>query len=157
MRTIASMVATCAAVSLWLGGVALAERAAPRAPLTPALIEGSRSPLSPAGLRTSQLSLGRYYRTATVTRVRSDGMIFASFSAEPQLIEPGAILVLEIHSIAKTGSMPRWRCIAVNDVAECLGTSVRVRYLPSDQRVVLRARLLPASDPHELVASLPPR
>ncbi len=37
----------------------------------------------------------------------------------------------------------RWRCVAVHDVAECLGRPVRIRYLPGEKKVVLTGILRP--------------
>jgi hypothetical protein len=62
----------------------------------------------------------------------------AVFHAEPQLFGPGAVMLFEIFSDAKDGRVERFRCVALYDVAECLGTPVRIRYLPKDERIVLR-------------------
>ena len=65
---------------------------------------------------------------------------YATFSAEPLLIDSGAFTLFEIRSVAEAGSVPRWRCVARDGVAECLGAPVRIRYLP-DERIVLTAKL----------------
>ena len=93
--------------------------------------------------KETELVLDRYQRPFVVERVRSEMSKFAVFHAEPQSIEKNAILVFEIQSVSKEGSVPRWRCIAVDDVAECLGRAVKIRYLPGDDKVVLHATAKP--------------
>ena len=107
---------------------------------------GPRAPLKTADARGTALKLDRYHNEVTVVRTRTEGKAFATFVAEPRLLDRGAIVVFEIRSVAKTGVIPRWRCIAQDDVAECLGAPLRLRYLPDDEKIVLTARLRPASD-----------
>ncbi|MBI2376419.1 MAG: hypothetical protein HYV07_20660 [Deltaproteobacteria bacterium] len=104
----------------------------------------ARAPLVPAPQHVTQINLDAYQRTTMVTRERSPGKQFAAFSSDPHLLEPGSVMVFEIRSVAKSGEIVRWRCIAEHDVADCLGgKGVKVRYLPNDERVVLTARLEP--------------
>lgn len=119
----------------------------------PDILDG-RAPVEPADQRAHTLSFDRYHEALEVERPRTDGKEFATFSAEPQLIQPGAQVVLEIRSEAEAGSVLRWRCVAVHDVAECLGAPVRVRYLPEDARIVLTMRFLPRRVPGWVMASL---
>jgi hypothetical protein len=133
----------CAAVSLT--GVASAEQKATREPIKPQLLDGARAPVAPAKLRTNEFFLDRYDRVQKIMRKRTEGKTCALFTAEPQLIDKGAVMLIEIKSVSKSGSVPRWRCIAVHDVAECLGVPVKIAYLPSDDRIVLTATLKPAS------------
>jgi hypothetical protein len=62
----------------------------------------------------------------------------AVFHADPQLIDPNAVILFQAFSESSGSPTERWRCIAVDDVAECLGAPVSIRYRPSDERVVLR-------------------
>lgn len=96
--------------------------------------------------RTTEVPLVRYHQATTLVRPRTEGRRFATFEAEPSLLSPGSALVFEIYSMAPTGVVPRWRCVAVHDVADCLGTPVKVRYLPKDEKVVLKATLVPVNE-----------
>ena len=102
-----------------------------------------RIPVKAGQLRGSTFDLDRYHSQMEVVRVRTAGKDFATFVAEPKLLDPGAVMIFEIRSVAKTGSVRRWKCVAENDVAECLGKPVRIRYLPADDKVVLVAKLKP--------------
>lgn len=124
-------------------GAEASERAG-RAPVRPSVEAGTRAPLLPAPLRTSELRLSSYEQVVTVVRERGEGKRFASFLAEPALLQHGSAAVFEIRSDGTRGSLVRWRCVATRDVAECLGRPVRVKYLPDDERIVLTARLVPA-------------
>lgn len=131
------------------GKASAIKRAPLKAPRTP----GTRAPLErDYDLKTTKLSFEEYHQTAKVVRHRTEGKRYATFFAEPQLIDTGAAMIFEIRSVARTGSVSRWRCVAVNDVAECLGAPVRVRYLPADERIVLVARIAPRTSVAELGA-----
>jgi hypothetical protein len=129
----------------FLGSSASAEQKATREPIKPQLIDGARAPVAPAELRTSEFFLDRYDRVQKIVRKRTEGKTYALFTAEPQLIDKGAVMLIEIKSVSGAGAVPRWRCVAVHDVAECLGVPVKIAYLPSDDRIVLTATLKPAS------------
>ncbi|MCC7382578.1 MAG: hypothetical protein IT384_12145 [Deltaproteobacteria bacterium] len=116
----------------------------PEAP-PPKRVMTARAPLEPAQLRESTLSLDRYGRELVIVRERTPGKRVATFVAEPRFLEAGMRMVFEARSEAKSGSVVRWRCIATQDVAECLGSPVRIAYLPQDERVVLVARVEPAA------------
>jgi hypothetical protein len=105
-----------------------------------------RAPLEAGPLRENDLDLDRYFREVTVVRTRTPGKSFATFSAEPRLLDDGAAVVFEISSVAKSGVVNRWRCVATVDVAECLGTPVKIAYLPADEAIRLTAKLLPKAD-----------
>lgn len=102
-------------------------------------------PIEQTEARTSEFSFDTYHSGIQVVRTRSPGKVYATFTADPYLIDAGAAIVFEVRSVAKTGSVLRWRCVARDDVAECLGAPVRVRYLPEDEKIVLTARLVPQS------------
>jgi len=102
-----------------------------------------RLPLKAAQLRGTSFNLERYHSQVEVVRLRTAGKDFATFVAEPQLLDRGSVMIFEIRSVAETGSVKRWSCVAQNDIAECLGKPVRVRYLPADEKVVLIAKLKP--------------
>ncbi|MBI4821239.1 MAG: hypothetical protein HY791_33575 [Deltaproteobacteria bacterium] len=113
-----------------------------------------RAPIAPADQRVTEMSLDAYQRTMVVSRERTPGKDFAAFSSDPHLLESGSVMVFEVRSIAKTGEIVRWRCVAERDIAECLGGSgVKVRYLPNDERIVLLARLEPRVVMDSAVAS----
>lgn len=129
-----------AVMTAWLGWGATTE-AAPTKERTP--LKASET------ARTTEVPLVRYHQAMTLVRPRTEGRRFASFEAEPNLLTPGSAMVFEIYSMAPTGVVPRWRCVAVHDVADCLGTPVKVRYLPKDEKVVLKATLVPATEVSE--------
>ncbi len=106
----------------------------------------ARSPIRAADLRRTPLQLDRYHNEVTIVRKRSARKEFATFVAEPKLLQRGSFILFEIRSVAKTGVISRWRCIATADVAECLGRPVKVRYLPRDEEIVLTAKLMPISE-----------
>ena len=114
-----------------------------------------RAPLKAAVLRGTSFNLERYHSQIEVVRMRTVGKDFASFVAEPRLLDRGSVMIFEIRSVAKTGSVKRWSCVAQNDIAECLGKPVRIRYLPADEKVVLVAKLKPvmAVGPETAVAT----
>jgi hypothetical protein len=115
--------------------------------------KGPRAPLLPdPNLRDTQFELDRYHKQVTIIRERQPGAVSAMFVAEPRLLGEGAIMVFQVDSIAPTGVVPRWRCIAQHDVAECLGAPVRFRFLPADQRIVLTATLRPVSELRDALA-----
>ncbi len=99
------------------------------------------------GARSSDLSLDAPGDQATVVRVRTPGKSAVTFRAQSEAIAEGMVLVFEVTSIGRAGAVKRWRCVAVDDVSECLGQPVRVAYLPSDDAIVLHAQVAPGSDP----------
>jgi hypothetical protein len=125
---------------------ARAEPSKAREPIKPVPAEGTRSPLVEAKVRTTELVVDRYNRVQKVVRMRHEGKTYASFSADPQLIDKGAAILFEIHSISPKGGVSRWRCVAVNDVAECLGVPIKVRWLEGEDRMVLTATLKPQNE-----------
>jgi hypothetical protein len=109
-----------------------------------------RSPLwSTGGERETELSLQSWDTPAVLERKRSFGRKFAVFHADPQQIAADAVLVFEVESQGEV----RWSCVAVDDVAECLGAPVRVRYRKADETVRLRVKAVPRQSPrgNELV------
>lgn len=99
--------------------------------------EPMRRPLEPNTRRATAVTVDRYERPLVIERERTELRTHAVFSADPQPVEEGSILHLEIRSIAGETSTRRWQCVAVHDVAECLGNGVRVAYGPRDEKVVL--------------------
>jgi hypothetical protein len=112
------------------------------APVPPAP-QKLRAPIEAGGVRESDLLLDRYFREIVVERKRTEGKTFATFTAEPKLLDAGSVMVFEASSVASSGVVPRWRCVATYDVAECLGAPVKIAYLPADEAIRLTARLLP--------------
>jgi hypothetical protein len=123
------------------------QTAAPRrTPVMPVQAPAAgRAPLK-ASSRENELDLDRYFREQTVVRKRTEGKTFATFTAEPRLLDDGSVMVFEIASVAPGGEVPRWRCVATYDVAECLGTPVEIRYLPTDEEIRLTAKILPKNE-----------
>jgi len=125
------------------------------APWSAAAAEGSsatevperRTPLEPGEVRTTTLDFDKYFKPIEIVRERTEGMSFATFYAEPKLLEEGVAVVFTAVSVAKTGVVPRWRCVARRDIAECLGRPLKLRYLPNDERIILRVVVQPTSLP----------
>ena len=103
----------------------------------------TRSPIDYKSVRETTANLESYENTVSIVRTRSKGKILASFHADPQLIDENSIMIFEVKSYAKEGSVNRWRCIAVHDVAECLGKPMKFRYLPNDTHIEMTFRLKP--------------
>lgn len=103
----------------------------------------TRSPLRANAQRTTTGTIDRYDRPVVIERERTEQKSHASFSAEPQSIDPSAVLLFEITSDGLDGALPRWRCVAVRDVAECLGNGVSIRYGARDDKMVLRITAKP--------------
>jgi hypothetical protein len=102
-----------------------------------------RSPLWDQDARETELSLESWDTAAVVERKRSFGRKYAVFHADPQAIAADAVLVFEIESEGEV----RWSCVAVDDVAECLGVPVKVPYQKSDEIVRLKVKAVPRSTP----------
>jgi hypothetical protein len=102
-----------------------------------------RSPIKASHRRGTTFDLERYHSQMEVVRLRTAGKDYATFMAEPRLLDAGSVMIFEIRSVAKTGSVRRWKCVAENDIAECLGKPIKIRYLPADEKVVLVAKLKP--------------
>jgi hypothetical protein len=104
----------------------------------------ARSPFwSTEEARETELSLSNWDTPEVVERKRSFGRKYAVFHAEPQEIEEAAVLVFEVESEGQV----RWRCVAVDDVAECLGAPVRIRYQKQDEVVRLKVKAMPRHTP----------
>jgi hypothetical protein len=91
------------------------------------------------GERETELSLRTWDTPAVIERKRSFGRKSAVFHADPQAIAADAVLIFEIESEGEV----RWRCVAVDDVAECLGAPVRVRYQKAEEIVRLKVTAVP--------------
>lgn len=103
-----------------------------------------REPVRGNSQRETSMMVDRYDRPLVIERERSDFKTHATFSAEPQQIENNAILVFEIKSIGGDGELSRWSCVAVHNVAECLGNGVRVPYRPRDEKMILTITAKPS-------------
>ena len=110
----------------------------------------ARSPLWSTEERETELSLSRWETPEVVERKRSFGRKYAVFHADPQEIADEAVLVFEVESEGQV----RWRCVAVEDVAECLGAPVRIRYQKKEEVVRLKVKAMPRYTPRgrELIA-----
>jgi hypothetical protein len=108
---------------------------------TSATAASKRSPLFQGEERETELSLTRWETDVVVERTRSFGRKFAVFSADPQAIVDDAVLVFQVESAGEI----RWRCVAVDDVAECLGAPVRIRYQAAEETVRLTVKAVARS------------
>ena len=94
-------------------------------------------------IRETTADISSYNQVITITRNRTDGQEFASFFADPQLLDTNSVLRLEVKSVSSYGAVTRWQCTAVHDVAECLGKPLKIRYLEEDTKIELSFRLQP--------------
>ena len=87
----------------------------------------------------TELRVDRYYQPVEIERPRCGDASSRTFSAmASQPIQEGAVMVFEIRSVGKSSSMLRWRCVATDDVTDCLGEPVKIGYLEGDQKLVMR-------------------
>jgi len=96
-----------------------------------------RSPVTSRAQRETTKQLDTYNHAIEFVRERTSGKKSASFHAEPYLLDSKVSALITISSVSKVGKIERFRCIATHDLAECLGSAVKIRYLPKDQRLVL--------------------
>ena len=108
-----------------------------------AMANESEAPAQSKQIRETTADISSYNDVVTITRTRSEGKEYASFFAEPQLLETNSVLHFEAKSVSSLGSVTRWQCTAVHDVAECLGKPVKLRYLEGDTKIELSFRLQP--------------
>lgn len=90
-----------------------------------------------------------------VVRARAAGARSATFHAEPAPLAQGTVAVIEIASRHRGGTVHRWRCVAVDDVSECLGRPVEVPYLPHDRAMELSVRLVSERGPRVAAGGRP--
>jgi hypothetical protein len=102
----------------------------------------AREPLSPGVRRTTSVNTDVYHQPSVIVRQRTGMRAYATFSAEPQLLTSGSAAVFEARSVSDRGGVPRWRCVARHDVAECLGSPLRLRYLPEDVAITLKVEIV---------------
>ncbi len=112
-----------------------------------ALIVASLSPAvagaaEPAA-KTTSIAPTRYYEAHVVERVRTGHKANAVFSAAPAAIARGADVVFEARSVAGSNQEVRWRCVAREDVSECLGAPLSVAYRTGDDKVTLTVLVVP--------------
>lgn len=87
------------------------------------------------------MTMDRWEAPVVIERTRSFGRERAVFFADPQSIPDAAVYVFEVTAVGE--EEPRWRCVAVDDVAECLGTPVRVQYERENETIRLTIRAVP--------------
>jgi len=100
-----------------------------------------RTPLYPREQRVSALAVGDDVPFSELVQRRDGSIKPAVFSADPQAIDSSGVMVFEIFSESAKGRAARWRCVAVNDVAECLGVPVKVSYQKGDERMIMRVSM----------------
>jgi hypothetical protein len=100
-----------------------------------------KTPFWQAPYRETELIMERWDQPVVLERTRSFGRKRAIFYADPQPIPEAAVYVFE--AVAAGEDQPRWRCVAVDDVAECLGAPVRVEYQRPKETVRLTIRAVP--------------
>ena len=101
------------------------------------------APAQSTQIRETTADISSYNEVITITRNRTNGKEFASFFADPQLLDANSVLRFEAKSVSSFGSITRWQCTAIHDVAECLGKPLKIRYLEEDTKIELSFRLQP--------------
>ncbi len=86
------------------------------------------------------------YDTHHIVRTPSAGKTSVTFSASPRALEQDTVVVFEIRSITDRGALERWRCVAINDVSECLGVPVKIRYLDGERKTVMSVAIRPKNE-----------
>ncbi len=81
------------------------------------------------------------FHESRIIRERSPGKKAVTFTAMNEQIDAKAEVVFEIRSESSDGDLPRWRCVARDNVNECFDKPVRVAYLAGDDRVVMSVRV----------------
>lgn len=107
----------------------------------PAFAEAPATALPLERPERAEATMARFGEPVEVVRPRGEGMQAAVFEAAPQSLHPEHVAVIEIASLSAEGRRPRWNCVAVEDVAECLGHPVRVPYLSDDEAMVLSVHI----------------
>lgn len=98
----------------------------------------SRRPIYPLERNISTLDLQAFETPYTIVRERTELAKASTFLADPKLIDENAVYVFEIESVfTYRAAVKRWRCVAVRDIAECLGRPITVPYLDRDDKLVL--------------------
>jgi hypothetical protein len=104
----------------------------------------AKAPFRPRTERVTAIDTRSVQR---IERERTLGRSSVVFHADPQALEEGAVMLLEIHTHSGRGSELRWRCVAVEDLAECLGDAVRVGWRAHDFSAVLTVSVEPKATP----------
>ena len=113
------------------------------AQVSSARADEAKKPIAPAKARATEIVLDSYDDEVAVVRKRTPGKRTVTFSADPQLLGDAALAVFRVRSISPLGSVTRWSCVAVDDVAECLGRPLKLRWLADDTRMELGVTLMP--------------
>ncbi len=77
-----------------------------------------------------------------VEHVRQPGEVAASFQLEPAPVPEGTHVVFEVHSIRGAERVLRWRCVAVEDLAECFVQPLLIAFRTGDQTLRLEVQLV---------------
>lgn len=93
--------------------------------------------------KTTEIAPERYYEAHVVERVRTGAKANAVFSAAPAAITHGADVVFEARSVSGSTEEVRWRCVAREDVSECLGQPLSLAYRTGDDKVTLTVLVVP--------------
>ena len=76
-----------------------------------------------------------------VEHVRQPGEIAASFKVASGAVPEGAQVVFEVHAIRGAERVLRWRCVAVEDLAECFVEPLLIAFAAADQALRLEVQL----------------
>jgi len=97
-----------------------------------------RKPIRSVAQRTTTLQLDPAKGYTELVQERDEMTKRAVFHADPQAIDENGVMLFQAFGVAGDVKVERWRCVAVRDIAECLGTPVRIAYQQGEERMVLR-------------------
>lgn len=102
--------------------------------------------------RVTAVPMQRYENESRIVRQRTPGKHAVTFSAMPEAIDDGAVVVFEIESVSHVTRTERWRCVAQKNVSECFDKPVRINYLDDDRKVVMKVRVEPEAKKADFLA-----
>lgn len=104
----------------------------------PAQAEGRIAPAPEDHIKFDSMYVPRVF-----VRRRVLSETHATFWAPAQKLRKDAVLLMTVESVGDQGRQERWRCVAIEEVEECLSKQSRFRYLKGDRLMVLTTMALP--------------
>ncbi len=93
--------------------------------------------------KTTAVAADRYHEAHVIERVRTGKKANAVFSAQPAALAQGADVVFEARSVSGSEETVRWRCVARDNVEECLGAPLSLEYRTADDKITLTVIVVP--------------
>ncbi len=110
----------------------------------PTHARGQVATTSTGASNARHVELSKFYVPAVFVQRRTSGKKVAVFRAPSRSLSEDSVLLFIVESVDdRDRRVERWRCIATEDVKDCLLDRQRFRFLPEDQLIVLTAMMLP--------------